>query len=69
MRLIREYGSEAEAYIAKGMLVSSGINAEVSANASASVFPAPDAGISAYSLYVPEKDFDQAVRLLESHED
>lgn len=66
---IRQYGSESEAYISKGLLESYGIRAEVHSNASSGVFPAPDAGIGYSSLFVDEKDYDKALSLLDSHGD
>lgn len=66
---IRSYSTPQAAYIAKGMLETNGIEAFVRENASESVFPAPDAGISGTSLYVNEKDAEKASALLREHED
>ena len=69
MVLLQEYDTPQEAYIVKGMLEANGIEAYVSEDVASSVFPAPDAGTGSTSLYVEEKDLDEAVRLLKAHGD
>lgn len=68
-RILRTYGTPQAAYIAQGMLEANGIKAYVSENASESVFPAPDGGISSTALYVDSPDYDRAMDLLREHGD
>lgn len=67
MKLLNQYSNEQEAYIDKGMLEANGIPAEVISNAMSDIFPAPGAGNGSIDLYVPEKDYDEASRLLFNH--
>lgn len=70
MTLLNQYSTEAEAYIAKGMLASYGIQAEVLASALSSIYPTPDAGNSYYSLYCMDSSkAEEAARLLREHGD
>lgn len=69
MKLVRNYGSPFEAHIAEGMLSAHGIRTRINANASSSIFPAPDGGISNVGLYVPEEDYQRATQLLNEHGD
>lgn len=64
MRLLNQYSNEQEAYIDKGFLESNGIPAEVVSNAMSDIFPAPGSGIGSIDLYVPEKDYQEASKLL-----
>lgn len=64
MKLLNQYSNEAEAYIDKGFLESNGIPAEVVSNAMSDIFPAPGAGNGSIDLYVPEKDYEEASKLL-----
>ena len=69
MTPIRRFDTADAAYIAKGLLDSYGIQAEVVSNAASSIFPAPTAGIGVSTLYVPEADAARATSLLASHGD
>lgn len=64
MKLINQYSNEAEAYIDKGYLESNGIPCEVISNALSDIFPAPGAGVGSIDLYVADKDFNLAQKLL-----
>lgn len=64
MRLINQYSNEQEAYIDKGYLESNGIPAVVESNAMSDIFPAPGSGNGSIDLYVPEEDYEKAVKLL-----
>ena len=65
MRLLKEYGTEQEAYIDKGLLESNGINCVVVGSALSSIYPVPDSGIYSVRLYVGKDDYDEARHLLE----
>ncbi len=69
MKLIRTYDTPDGAYIAKGMLDSNGIHAEVISNAASSLFPAPYAGIGRSALYVPDDEAERAEQILIAHEE
>lgn len=64
---LREYGSPESAYIDCGLLRSQGINCEVMESAGSELFPAPDGGIAVTSLYVDESQAQEALRILNEH--
>ena len=64
MRLLNQYSNEAEAYIDKGYLESTGIECEVISNAMSDIFPAPGSGNGSIDLYVPESQYKEASELL-----
>lgn len=66
MRLINEYSNLQEAYIDKGYLDANGVNAVVDADALSEIFPAPGSGNGSISLYVPDNQYEEAVKLLNS---
>ena len=67
MELLSYFNTEAQAYIAKGMLESRGIPAVVQSDALATVFPAGGAGSTSIGLYVSQPDLSRARTLLEHH--
>lgn len=68
---IASFSTDQEAAIARGMLESEGIRCEsVGQSALSSIFPTPDgSNFGGYSLYVPEEQAEEAVRLLREHGD
>jgi len=66
MKPIRQYDSEAAAYIDKGYLESNGIKCMVSSDALSSVFPAPGAGTGVTSLYCEADKTKEAETLLKN---
>lgn len=64
MKLLNQYSNEAEAYIDKGYLESNGIPCEIISNAMSDIFPAPGSGNGSIDLYVEDKDYSEAEKLL-----
>lgn len=69
MTAVRNFNTLQEAYIAKGMLESAGINCEVSESAMSSIFPGPGGGVGLITLYVEDEKAAEADRLLAEHDD
>lgn len=66
--VIAEFTTEAEAYIAKGMLEAEGISAEIEPNRMATLYGAGSTW-SPVRLFVADADAERARRLLEQHND
>lgn len=58
-----------EAYIAKGMLESNGIESRVEQSGISTIFPAPGAYNGGISLYVNDDMAEEAAKLLKEHGD
>lgn len=66
MKLLRNYSTEAAAYIDKGMLAAHDIPTVVVYNSLSDIFPAPDAGNDDVRLYVEDDRYDEALAILEN---
>lgn len=64
MTVINTYGSQAEAYIDKGYLVSHGIPAIVQSDAISELFPGPGMGSGSIELVVPDSYAAEAEKLM-----
>lgn len=65
--LYRTFNSDVEAYIAKGVLETNGIYAQLEGNTLSSVYP--HLGFSELRLYIRRADFLMADQLLEENRD
>lgn len=65
MVLLKDYCSEFEAYVDKGLLEDNGINCVVYEDALASLYPAPDLALGRIKLYIDDDKLELANRLLE----
>ena len=66
---ITSFNTVDRAVIAKGMLESNGIVAEIGTDNSISTLFPPGMGNVGVPLYVPEKDAEEALKLLREHSD
>lgn len=64
MVLFKDYRTEVEAYIDKGLLEDNGINCVIMEDALTSIYPAPDSTMGRVLLYVEEDKVEEACRLL-----
>lgn len=64
MILFKDYRTEAEAYIDKGLLEDNGINCVIMEDALTSIYPAPDSTMGRVSLYIEDDKVEEACRLL-----
>lgn len=64
MVLFKDYRTEAEAFIDKGLLEDNGIACVVLENALTSIYPAPDSTMGRVSLYIEDGKEKEALELL-----
>lgn len=65
MVLFKDYRTEADAYVDKGLLEENGIECVVLNNALTSIYPAPDSTMGRVSLYIEEGKEKEALELLQ----
>lgn len=65
MVLFKDYRTEADAYVDKGLLEENGIECVILSNALTSIYPAPDSTMGRVSLYIEEGKEKEALELLQ----